>query len=83
MPFAAVVCIQMALRVATVRGANRESVVVVDMAVGAGVDLADGRQLVRVRQRKTGSAVIESRVQERDGIVTIRAIGRGKSGAGG
>jgi len=64
---------QMALRVPAIRGSDLQVVIVVDVAVRASVHLAGRRQLVRTRQRKTGSAVIENRAQPGDGIVASRA----------
>ena len=49
LPAAAVVGIQMTLRVAAVRGTNRQGVIVVDVAVRASADLARWRHLVRIR----------------------------------
>ena len=60
----------------TIRVRRREVVVVVDVAVRAGVHSTRRRHLVRTRQRPPGRAVIESRRQKRDGIVTVRAVRR-------
>lgn len=53
-----------------------ESVVVVDVAVGAGVDFARRRQLVRAKQRPACRSVVERRRQKRHGIVAVRTIRR-------
>lgn len=58
----------------TIRVRARERVVVVDVAVGAGVHLACRRQLMRTKERPTRGAVIEGSRQERDGVVAVGAI---------
>jgi len=63
-----------ALRISAISRTHRQTVVVVDVAVGAGVHLAGGCELMRIGERESCCAVIERRIQERDGVVTVRAI---------
>ena len=59
----------------TIRVRRREVVVVVDVAVRAGVHLARRRHLVRTRQRPPGRAVIENGSGPRERVVARRAVG--------
>jgi len=59
-----------------IRVRRGEGVIVVDVAVGAGIDLARRRQLVRTNERPARRRVVEGSRQKRDGIVTVRAVGR-------
>ena len=65
---------QMASGVPAIGRLDCQSVVVVDVAVRAGVHLPCWRHLMRIRQRKARSRVIKGRRQERDCIVTVRAV---------
>ena len=65
---------QVAPGISAVARLNRQIVVVVDVAVGAGVHLASRCHLVRIRQWETRRAVIESRSRPRDRIVASRAV---------
>ena len=71
LPAATVVGIQMTLGVSAIGRLNRQIVVVIDVAVGAGVDLAGRRHLVRIRQRKTGCRVIKIRVLPGNRVVAV------------
>ena len=71
---------QMASGVPAVCRLDRQIVVVVGVAVCAGIHLARRRHLVRIRQRKTRNRVIKGRRQERDGVVTVRAVRCGERG---
>ena len=64
---------QVASGISAIIRLNRQVVVVVDMAVGAGVHLASRGHLVRIGKWKARGAVIESRGLPRDGSVAIRA----------
>ena len=66
-------CREVALRISAIHRLNLQVVVVVDVAGGAGWYLARRHQLVRIRQRKACSAVIEIRSQPRNRIVASRA----------
>ena len=59
-----------------IRVRSRKGVIVVDVAVRAGIHLARRRHLVRTRQRPAGAGVVEGRRQERHCVVTVRAIRR-------
>lgn len=72
----------MTLRVAAVRGADGQGVIIVDMTVSAGIHLTGGGQLVRIGQREAGGAVIKGGIQEGNGVMAIRAIRRGKRSTG-
>ena len=58
-----------------IRVRGREIIVVVDVAVRAGVRFACRRHLVRTRQRPAGRAVIEDGSGPRDRVVARRAVG--------
>ena len=58
-----------------------ERVVVVDVAIGAGRDLAGRGELVRTRERPAGGAVIKRGVGPGDRIVAGRTVGRRESRA--
>lgn len=83
LPAASVVRIQMALRVTAVGRLDLQIVVVVDMAVCAGIHFARWRQLVRIRQRETGRGVIKIRILPGDCVMAVGAgrnrkhVGRG------
>ena len=64
---------QMATGIPAVIRLNRQIVIVVDVAVRAGVDLAGGRQLVRTCQRKARRRVIKVRRQPRNRVMASRA----------
>src|SRR5215472_14929200 len=66
---------QVASGISAVVRLDGQIVIVVDVAVGAGVHLARGRHLVRIRQRKTGRAVIEGGRGTGDRVVAGRAVG--------
>lgn len=66
-------CCQMASGVSAIIRLNRQIVIVVDVAVRAGVDLASRRHLVRVGQRKARRRVVKVRRQPRNCIVASRA----------
>jgi hypothetical protein len=59
-----------------VRG--RERIVVVDVAVGAGIDFSGRRQLVRAKQRPTRGRVVKHNISPQRRVVARRAICRGK-----
>src|SRR5437879_12706678 len=84
LPAATVVGIQLTPGVSAIGRLSGQVVVVIDVAVGAGVDLAGRRHLVRIRQRKTSRRVIKIRVLPGDGIVAVGTGGdrtyRGCSG---
>lgn len=63
---------QVALGVPAIRRRNREAVVVVDVARGAGHDFSGRSELVRIRQRKSRCRMIESR-SPRSGVVASGA----------
>ena len=56
-----------------IRVRGRKGVIVVDVAVRAGSDLARWRHLVRTRQRPAGAGVVKIRVQPGDRIVAVGA----------
>ena len=62
---------QVASGIAAVVRLDRQIVIVVDVAIRAGVHLAGRRQLVRVRQRKTSCRVIKSRGCPGNGRVAV------------
>jgi len=72
---------QMASGIPAVVRLNRQIVIVVDMAVRAGIHLPRRRHLVRIRQREACRAVIEVRCQPRNGIVASGA-GRNRKHGG-
>jgi len=72
--------IQVAAGVAAVRRLDLQIVVVIDVALGALRDFASRRHLVRIRQRETGGAVIESGVRPACGVVARGALGDRESG---
>ncbi len=84
LPAATVVGIQMTPGVSAIGRLSGQVVVVIDVAVGAGVDLAGRRHLVRIRQRKTSRRVIKIRVLPGDSIVAVGTGGdrkyRGRRG---
>ena len=61
-----------------IRVRRGERIVVVDVAVRAGVHLARRSQLVRPKQRPARRGVVEGRRQKRNRVVTIRAVRRRK-----
>jgi len=69
---------EVALGVAAVRRANLQIVVIVDVAVGAGVDLAGGSQLVGIREREASGGVIKIRGVPGNCCVTRGACGNRK-----
>jgi len=69
---------EVALRVTAVRRANLQIVIIVDVAVGAGVDLAGGSQLVGIREREAGGGVIKIRGVPGNCCVTGGACGNRK-----
>jgi len=69
---------EVALRVTALRRANLQIVVIVDVAVGAGVDLAGGSQLVGIREREAGGGVIKIRGVPGNCCVTGGACGNRK-----
>ena len=75
---------QVALRIAAVCRLDLQIIVVVDVAVGAGIDFTGGRHLMRLGERKTGSRMVEIRGGPGNGIVARRAGGhwedRGRCG---
>ena len=71
LPAASVVRIQMALGIAAVGRLDLQIVVVVDVAVGAGIYFSRWRQLMRIRQRETGRGVIKGRVLPGDRVMAI------------
>jgi hypothetical protein len=73
LPAATVVRIQVATCVSAVRRRNRQRVVVADVAVRAAHDFTRRGQLVRIRKREAGVAMVESRVCPHDGVVAGRA----------
>ena len=58
-----------------------EGVVVVDMTVGALIDLTGGGHLVGTNKGPAGGAVVKRRCQERHRVVTIGAIRRSEGGS--
>ena len=64
-----------------IRVRRGKCVVVVDVAVGAGVYLAGRCQLVRARQRPAGRGVVKRGIGPRNRIVTGRTVGRRESRA--
>ena len=68
----------MASGIPAIRGQNRQIVVAIDVAVGAGVYLAGWRHLVGIRERKSGDRVIECHICPQRGIVAVRTIRRCK-----
>ena len=75
LPSPAVVGIQMTLGVSAIGRLNRQIVVVIDVAVGAGRYLARRCHAVRVRERKTRRGVIKIRVLPGNGVVAVRTGG--------
>ena len=73
LPAASVVRIQVALGVRAIGRLDLQVVIVVDMAVGAGVHLARRRHLMRIGQRETCGGVVKTRGQPRDRIVAVGA----------
>lgn len=72
---------QVALGIPAIGGRESGSVVIADMAVRAEIDFARGRELVRTRQGEPRSGVIERGGQERDRVMAVGAIRRGKGSA--
>ena len=64
-----------------IRVRSRKRIVVVDVAMGAGNDLACRCELVRTGERPARNAVIKRGVGPSDRIVTSRAVGRSESRA--
>ena len=62
----------------TIRICCGEAVVVVDMAVGAGIHFARWRELVRTEQRPTGRGVVKHHVRPQSRVMAIRTVGRCK-----
>ena len=65
---------QVATRVPAIGRLSRQSVVPVDVALGAGRHFTGGSHLMRIRQREASGAVIERRVRPRRCIVARRAL---------
>ena len=61
-----------------IRVGRGKVVVVVDVAVGAGVHFSCRSQLVRARERPAGHAMVEDHVGPRGGVVAIRAVRGGE-----
>jgi len=72
--------IEVATGVAAVGGLNLQIVIVVDVALRAGGDFAGGCHLVRISERETGGAVIESGAPPTCGVVAGRALRNGEAG---
>ena len=68
--------------IAAIRGLNGEGVIVIDVAGRASWNLTRGDQLVRIGERETGGAVIESGTGPVDGVVARGAVANRESGAG-
>jgi len=65
-----------------IRIRRRKGVIVIDVAVGAGIDLARRRHLMRAQQRPARNRVVEGRGQKGHGTVTVRAVCRCERRAG-
>ena len=72
---------QVATGVAAIRRLSGQVVIVVDVALRAGRDLAGGGHLVRVGQREAGGAVIESCAAPTGGVVAGGALRHGEAGS--
>ena len=70
---------QMATGIPAVIRLNRQRRVIPHVALIAARHLSGRRDLVRVRQRKTGVGVVERRIRPHDSVVTLRAERRRKA----
>lgn len=62
----------------TIRIGRSECVVVVGVAIGAGIHFARWRELVRTEQRPTGRGVVKHHVRPQSRVMAIRTVGRCK-----
>ena len=72
---------QVAARIPAVRGLNIQRIIVVDVALRARGYFPRGRHLVGIGERETGSAVIESCVRPRRGVVASGTLRHRKAPA--
>ena len=77
LPSAAIVGIQVALGVSAIGRADLQVVVVIDMAVAAGIHFARRSQLMRIGQWETRRVVIEIGIEPRIHVVATGAGGTG------
>ena len=80
LPATSVVRIQMAPGVPAISRLNLQIVVVVDVAVGAGIHFTRWRQLVRICQREASRGVIKIRALPRNGVMAVGASRNRKYG---
>ena len=59
----------------TIRIGRSECVVVVGMAIGAGIHFARGRELVRTQQRPAGRRVVKHHICPQRRVVAVRTVG--------
>lgn len=75
LPAAAIVRVQVTLRVPAIGRLDRQIVIVVDVTVSAGCYFARRRQLMRIGQREAGRGVIKGRILPGNGVMAVGATG--------